>query len=350
MLYKQGSGLLIKLVATYIGAIIGAGFASGQEILQFFVLFGYQGLMGVLLSTALFAYLGGTVMYLSVRLRAGSYQELLSYLLGPWASKFMDILSLFMLVGGLGVMLSGSGAVMREYMGMPEWLGICLGVGVVIYVILHGLNGLLTINVILVPLKLIGICLIAGLAIINQGLPQEATLLNSKGIGGHWIWASFLYVSFNMIVPVAVLSSMGKTISAKTGIYAGALGGVGLGLAILMVTLAGLTFYPNVANYEVPMLYMASCVSNILRPVFAVLIWVAILTTAIANAHGFASRLAPEGGKRYNFFGIGACLVVLPLTYFDFSFLVKILYPLFGYAGLVLLVSLLIVPIVKLHK
>lgn len=350
MLDKQGTGLLIQLVATYIGAIIGAGFASGQEILQFFVLFGYQGLMGVLLSTILFAYLGGMVMYLSVRLRSGSYQELLNYLLGPWASKFMDLLSLFMLVGGLGVMLSGSGAIMREYMGLPEWLGISLGVGVVIYVILHGLNGLLTINVILVPLKLVGICLIAGLAMFHQGLPQEITFPNEGGIGGHWVWSSFLYVSFNMIVPLAVLSSMGRTITARTGIYAGVLGGIGLGLAVLLVTLAGLAFYPNVANYEVPMLYMASCVSTILRPVFAVLIWLAILTTAIANAHGFASRLAPEGGKRYKFFGIGACLVVLPITYFDFSLLVRILYPLFGYVGLVLLAALLIVPIVKLHK
>lgn len=350
MLTKKGPGILIQLVATYIGAVIGAGFASGQEILQFFVLYGYKGVLGVLLATILFAYLGSMVMVLSVRLKAGSYQELLYYLLGPWASKFMDLLSLFMLVGGLGVMLSGSGAVMQEYMGMPGWFGIGVGVGVVIYVILHGLKGLLAINVILVPLKLVGVCLIAALAVFSQGLPQEITLIEHEGVGGNWLWSSILYVSFNMIVPVAVLSSMGRSITAKTGIYAGLLGGIGLGLAVGMVTLAGLSFYPNVANYEVPMLYMASCISTALRPVFALLIWVAILTTAVANAHGFASRLAPEGGKKYRFYGIGACLVVLPLTYFDFSALVRILYPLFGYAGLILITALLFVPFLKRHK
>ncbi|RYD02452.1 hypothetical protein N752_24285 [Desulforamulus aquiferis] len=77
------------------------------------------------------------------------------------------------------------------------------------------------------------------------------------------------------------------------------------------------------------------------------LIWLAILTTAIANAHGFASRLAPDGGKRYRLFGLAACLGVLPLTVFDFSSLVRFLYPLFGYAGLLLLAAMLIVPIVK---
>ncbi|MEW6065637.1 MAG: hypothetical protein AB1538_10810, partial [Bacillota bacterium] len=78
MIKREGIGLLIRLVATYVGAVIGAGFASGQEILQFFILFGYQGLLGVLVATVLFAYLGAVVLYLSVKLRSGSYQELLS--------------------------------------------------------------------------------------------------------------------------------------------------------------------------------------------------------------------------------------------------------------------------------
>lgn len=345
---KQGSmGLLIQLVATYIGAVIGAGFASGQEILQFFILFGYQGLLGVVVATLLFAYLGAMVLYLSIKLQAGSYRQLLSYLLGPWAGRFMDMVSLLMLVGGLGVMLSGSGAVVQEYLGMPQWVGVGLAVLAILFVILHGLTGLLTVNVLLVPLKLAAVCLIAGLALANKGLPAELPFINQQGVGGHWLWSSMLYVSFNMIVPVAVLASMGRSIDKKTGISAGILGGLGLGASVAMVTLAGLAFYPQVTNYEVPMLFMASSINPALRPVFALLIWVAILTTAIANAHGFASRLAPEGGKRYRLFGFAVCLAVLPLTYFDFSFLVRLLYPLFGYAGMALFFSLLIVPLLK---
>ncbi|MEW6697398.1 MAG: hypothetical protein ACOY35_07545 [Bacillota bacterium] len=345
---KQGSvGLLLQLVATYIGAVIGAGFASGQEILQFFILFGYRGLLGVVVATLLFAYLGAMVLYLSIKLQAGSYRQLLSYLLGTWAGRFMDMVSLLMLVGGLGVMLSGSGAVVQEYLGMPQWMGVGLAVFAILLVIMHGLTGLLTVNVLLVPLKLAAVCLIAGLALANKGLPAELPFINQQGVGGHWLWSSMLYVSFNMIVPLAVLASMGRSIDKKTGISAGILGGLGLGAAVAMVTLAGLAFYPQVTNYEVPMLFMASSVNPVLRPVFALLIWVAILTTAIANAHGFASRLAPEGGKRYRLFGFAVCLAVLPLTYFDFSFLVRLLYPLFGYAGMALFFSLLIVPLLK---
>jgi uncharacterized membrane protein YkvI len=80
--------------------------------------------------------------------------------------------------------------------------------------------------------------------------------------------------------------------------------------------------------------------------VLGFLIWLAILTTAIANAHGFASRLAPAGGRRYRLVGVSACLLALPLSTFSFDSLVRFLYPLFGYAGLALLASLLVRPLV----
>ncbi|MEG6510397.1 hypothetical protein [Desulforamulus ruminis] len=347
MIRSEGAKMVIRLVATYIGAVIGAGFASGQEILQFFILYGYKGLLGVLVATILFAYLGAKVLELSVRLKCSNYQELLAYLLGPWAGSFMDKLSLFMLIGGLGVMLSGSGAVLQEYMGLPRWIGIGLALVFVIAVIFNGLRGLLAVNVILVPVKLLAVAIIACLALAFKGLPQNLPVLSGQGVGGHWLWASLLYVSFNMVVPLAVLSSMGRAVSKRVGIYAGLLGGLGLGVAVALVTLAGLAFYPEVAHYQVPMLYMASGVSSLLKPVFAILIWLAIMTTAIANAHGFASRLAPEGGRRYRVIGVLACFAVLPLTNIGFADLVKLLYPLFGYAGLLLLAALLVVPLFK---
>lgn len=43
-----------QVAATYVGAVMGAGFASGQEIQQFFARFGYWGLVGVVLSSFLF--------------------------------------------------------------------------------------------------------------------------------------------------------------------------------------------------------------------------------------------------------------------------------------------------------
>ena len=35
-----------SIAAVYIGAVMGAGFATGQELMQYFVRFGWAGLLG----------------------------------------------------------------------------------------------------------------------------------------------------------------------------------------------------------------------------------------------------------------------------------------------------------------
>ncbi len=118
--------MLARVVSIYVGAVIGAGFATGQEIMQFFILHGSAGLKGAILAALLFAYLGGLVMFLSVSMQSCSYTRLLKFLIGAGAGRFMDILNLFMLLGGLSVMMAGSGAVLSEHMGLPVCFGILL--------------------------------------------------------------------------------------------------------------------------------------------------------------------------------------------------------------------------------
>lgn len=344
--------LLAKVVTAYIGAVIGAGFASGQEIMQFFILHGSGGLLGVALATALFAYLGGLVMFLSIKMRSVNYREILSYLLGPRAGKIMDVLSLMMLLGGLSVMMAGSAAVFGEQFGLPARAGVWVVATLTSLVVLGGLEGVLTANVFLVPLKFLAVVVISLSALWGTGglsgpIPAASP---GEGVAGHWVLAGLLYVSYNMVVPVAVLSSLGRFVPLKLGVAGGVLGGLLLGLAVFLVALAGMANLPEVATYQIPLLYLAGRLGECFRWALGFLIWLAILTTAIADAHGFASRLAPEGGPRYRLFGIGACLLALPLSGLSFTGLVRLLFPLFGYAGLVLLICLLFVPLVNFFR
>jgi uncharacterized membrane protein YkvI len=56
---------VVRIAFTYIGTIVGAGFASGQEILQFFTKYGWMALFTIGLSTLLFIWLGIKVMLIS---------------------------------------------------------------------------------------------------------------------------------------------------------------------------------------------------------------------------------------------------------------------------------------------
>ncbi|MHB8918184.1 MAG: YkvI family membrane protein [Desulfocucumaceae bacterium] len=335
-----------KVIVLYTGAVIGAGFASGQELLQFFIVFGRDGVLGIFLATILFAYLGGLVMLLAVSAGASNYTDLYRIIMGSRVSGIMDGLSLFTLPAGVVVMLAGGGAVFSENLGLPWLMGNLATAIIAAAVISMGLRGVVSASAVLVPLKIAAIVVICVLALVfakptaGEYLPAAP----STGARVNWAWSAVLYVSYNMIVPVAVLSSLGKSVPLGAGVAGGVLGGIVLGLAAGLVVITGRCFYPEVPGHEVPLLFIAGSLGSAAKTVLGALIWVAILTTAIAETHGFASRFAESRSIRYKAIGTGLLVLALPVSTLKFSLLVKVLYPLFGYAGLILLASLLFVP------
>ena len=75
-----------KIAGAFVGVIVGAGFASGQEILQFFTSFGVHGLIGCVVAGLTFVFLSMVFSTLGQRLRAQSHKEVVQALLGgTWA-------------------------------------------------------------------------------------------------------------------------------------------------------------------------------------------------------------------------------------------------------------------------
>ncbi|AOV07472.1 hypothetical protein BI350_07910 [Sporosarcina ureilytica] len=66
-----------QIGGAFIGVIVGAGFASGQEILQFFSSFGLIGIAGALVATGLFAFIGMNLTQLGSRLQTNSHQSVI---------------------------------------------------------------------------------------------------------------------------------------------------------------------------------------------------------------------------------------------------------------------------------
>lgn len=340
----------IKIATMYMGAIIGAGFASGQEIMQFITVHGRDGTKEVFLITCLFCYLGAVILYLSNKLKTDNYYILINYLVGKKITLLLDIISLLMLAAGLGVMLSGGGAVFNELFNLPAWYGILILVFINCLVLFSGLQGVVWINAILVPLKITAILLISLLLIKAQNSLPGINLFMEPNVNTYrsWVVSGFLYVSYNMILVIAVLSTIGKNINTRKAIVGGLLGGIGLGITAGVMYWAQLSIYPEIINTKVPMLYMAGLISGNVKSIMGILIWLAILTTAVANAHGFAARLAELNSNMYKLFGISVTLLSISLARFDFNQLVGIVYPIFGFAGLLLIFILLFGPPLKL--
>lgn len=75
-----------RIAMAYIGTVVGAGFATGQEILQFFTRYGFPSYWAILCSVILFIVVGRSIMFYGGKLGAKSYGNVTNYIFGKAAS------------------------------------------------------------------------------------------------------------------------------------------------------------------------------------------------------------------------------------------------------------------------
>ena len=178
-----------KVAATFIGTIVGAGFASGQEILKFFSHSGIDGIKGILLACVLFCITGTLIMLLGQKIQAASFGEVVRHVCGPRLGPVIDLTLAVFLFGSLTVMLAGSGAVLFQQWGIPYLIGTALTVVFSIITVLYGIRGIIKANSVVVPLMIL-VCIAATvpaissqkLALITRDFLPVATLWHAFGI------------------------------------------------------------------------------------------------------------------------------------------------------------------------
>ena len=341
---KKRNVSTLKIAATYIGIVVGAGFATGQELLQFFVVYGIHGFWGIVLTTFLFIIFGFIIMELGYELNAKSHMDILKHSSGRILDFTMDLMITIVLFGSLTAMIAGTGALFNQY-GISSILGSLIITVIITLTVLSGINGVINSVSIVVPFLLasvIGICL---LSITKTPLSIDSAVnLTKRGLVDNWALSAILYASYNIVISIAVLGPLGAHAKNKKAIQNGAaLGGLGLGLCSVLIYLAISSDFANVKDLEVPMAYISGSISHLMGIAFAFILVAEVYTTAVGSLYGFTARLfdtekTPIKGKMMI---IIAAIAAFLASLVGFSNLVKYFYPLVGYSGILLLISLL---------
>ena len=159
---------IFQIAAVYVGTVVGAGFATGKEIVEFFTQFGLYGFLGILIAGYLFIFTGTKIMLVAARIQATSYEEFNEYLFGKKPAFIINLFFLLMLLGVSAVMISGAGAVFEEQLGMPKRFGVWLTIVLATVVLFFGTRGLFAINSFVVPV-MISFSLILCFLTIGEG-------------------------------------------------------------------------------------------------------------------------------------------------------------------------------------
>lgn len=330
-----------QIAFTYIGAIIGAGFASGQEILRFFANFGYWGLAGALLAGLLLAYFGYYIIIIATQYSMDSYQQYLVYLYGPRKAKIFDGAICIFLLAGLAVMLVAGGSLFHHLWGWELELGFLVNAIFLYIVMLCGVKGMLWLNSVLIPLLLV-----ISLGVAVEGIRGGGEMLIPEQLAGgiaieNWLLASLLYVAYNSVLAMVVLVTLGKT--ARSGGSKGVIaGGVALGVMLAVMSLALNMNASIIQGEDLPMLTLAGQQNMWLSKGYSYVLWSAIFTTALGNGLGVLRRI--EGICSWPKPVLAALPFIPTLLLFGWPLgrAVGVIYPILGYLGLVLLLSIMV--------
>ncbi|RNB59793.1 hypothetical protein EDM57_03870 [Brevibacillus gelatini] len=326
-----------QIAFTYIGTVVGAGFASGREIVEFFVQYGTQGLIGIGIATSLFVWAGIRVMLISYRIQADSYQEVSTYLFGhPFGTVFNTLL-LTVLLGTTSVMLAATGAIFGESFHMSPQIGIWLSMVLIFFVTRKGLFAIHQVNSIFVPM-LVAFTLLVFL----YSKPWLDTSVTVEALRP-WAWLSspLYYVALNVVLTQAVLVPIGRhSTSEKPLIVGGIMGGLGIGLLLLLAYSSLTVKMPGIQETEMPMIALLQGLGRGIPLLFSLLVYAEIFSTLVANVFGLTEQIRQVTRLR----GATIILCILVICYLvsfvGFSSLLRFLYPLFGQLVLLFLVML----------
>lgn len=341
---KRESISTLEITTTYIGTIIGAGFASGQEILQFFVQFGREGLYGLILTTLLLIIYGYIIMVLGRKLNTYSYTDIIKYSAGQYIGTAMDIMVSFFLFSILIVMLAGTGALLHQQFNLPYMIGNLLMMVLTIIVVLRGIDGIIHSMRFIVPFLLVSVLLISTFSIAKTppNLDDIIIFQNSSLIKNWWT-SAIIFTSYNIIIAIGILSSLGIKAKNENTIKWGAIkGGISIGGGAMMIFFVLLVHAKDLQTIEIPMAYIAGYLSPNIQVVYTGVLLVAIFTTAVSSLYGTVKKVThyPNFENQENKIIIVAAIVAFLLSQLGFSNLVKYLYAVEGYVGVILLVGL----------
>lgn len=330
---------ILKNVLVIIGTVIGAGFASGQEIYLFFNKYGQMGIFGIIISS----FLTGTIIYKTFQIikskNIKTYAQFLEALsLNKKLNKIVQIMIQAFLLVSFYIMVAGFAAYFKQEFNVLIFMPAIIMAILCYITFINDTKGIVYINTILVPFLCIFICYL-GIKNINFSLNYLENTQNNYYKYG-WLFSSILYASYNSILLIPILIELAnytnmKKITKKVSICCGSILAILGGILFLLLARGSNYIY----SLELPLIEITKQFSNVHSIVYGGIILIAIFTTAISSGYGFLKNLPKTKYKKAIVIICASSILVAPI---GFSRLVSILYPIFGVLGIIQVVALFV--------
>ena len=336
----------LQIGGAFVGIIVGAGFASGQEIIQYFTSYGYKGILGALIATIGFAFIGMCIAQISSRLGTTSHKDLIYQISGKYVGFVVDYLLSFFLFGVAVIMFAGAGSTFKQMFGLEVWVGSLFMILLTIITVMMNVKSIINLIAMVTPYLLAIVMVIAvySIATMDLSFAEQAVIAEQQSqVASNWWIAALLYVSFNIGVCFSMLTVVsGSVRNEKIAGMGGIIGGVLLGVLMLLINLSLLAKMNTIAGLDIPMLQLA----NEIHPVVGVLMSIALLgmiyNTAVGMFYSFTVRFFKPSKPSFKVAVVFIGILGFIASLVGFTELVSKVYSAMGYIGFILVASIVL--------
>lgn len=337
-----------KFAGTYISICIGSGFATGQEIMQFFSSHGIISVLSSIFCMVLMMYAGSNLFSIGKNENLKDSNDVFVYLMGEKVGNFFKLCMPILFFFSFIVMIAGSGASISEYYGISKGIGSLI-MGVLTFAsVTLGMNKIINILGNIGPIIAVFTIIIGIVTIFNNidSLHMIESLVSEvevKKAGYNWYLSSIMYTGLNLVLSTTFLVSVGSTAKDKKScIYGGIIGGAVFMMSALILNIAIMSDIGNLYDKQIPTLFMAKNISPIIGMIFSVILIAGIYTTATPLLWSFSSSFYKEKSSGFVLTSFVATFMALLVSKVSFSSLVNAIYPVSGLFG-VLIISAIII-------
>lgn len=328
---------IITVTMVIIGALIGAGFASGQEIYTFFYKNGISGLIGTLISTILISYIIYKVFLIIKQNKVENYRKFLETIIDSDKKIKIEIINKtieILILITFFIMMAGFGAYFEQEYRINSIIGSTILAGLCFIVFITNVEGLVKISEYIVPILiafiiLIGILNIPNMSreIINDDIIIEKIFLGPIN--------AIMYASYNSILLIPVLIALNKKVKKMREIkFISLISGVIIFILTIIIFLLLDNIKVNIKSIEMPVVYVIANNFRKLKNIYAIIILMSIFTTAISLGISYLENKKRDK-KSYTQVAAIMCISSIFFSKIGFSNLINLLYPIFGILGLV---------------
>lgn len=334
---------IFKVAFLYMATVIGAGFASGQEIVQFFSKYYNGGFFGALLAGILFSIIGYVVLDRVYCERIKTYDEFLFPMMGYFLGRVMEFIVMLFMSCVMSVMVAGLGNILMELTGIEFRYCVVISAVACLLAIMTNIKGIITLSSILSPFLVVGILFVGVYILLTKDCSVFSISNKVVKVTDNWVFSSILYVSYNTILSTVMLSGVLPYLKTKrVSTWSGIIGGGMLCLTVIMVNLVLYFFYPHSITSEMPVLSLIQNNNEIIGNIYSIILILAMYTSAITSGYCLTERIKSKMNLNYRTVAVVLCALVIPMSSLGFSSLISTLYPVFGYLGLFLVFVILL--------